>query len=92
MARISSWCALALVASGALAQEATTISAGGAALDESAETPRALELDREVMREIMPDVPDDFDPATPDTSHCPACAAPVTEGAIECPGCGLALL
>ncbi len=54
--------------------------------------PRAIALDREVMREIMPDVPEDFDPAALDTSHCPACAEPVTEGAIECPGCGLALL
>lgn len=54
--------------------------------------PRSLELDREVIREIVPDVPEDFDPAALDTSHCPACAEPVSEGASECPGCGLALL
>ena len=53
---------------------------------------RALVLDREVMRELMPDVPEDFDPAALDTSHCPACSEPVAEGVGECPGCGLALL
>lgn len=53
---------------------------------------RARALDREVMREVMPDVPEDFDPATLDTSQCPACFEPVGEGVGECPGCGLALL
>ena len=53
---------------------------------------RARSLDREVMREFLPDVPEDFDPTTHDTSQCPACGDPVAEGASECPGCGLALL
>ncbi len=53
---------------------------------------RARELDREVMRAVMPDVPEDFDPEALDTNRCPACGDPVTEGVGECPGCGLALL
>jgi len=57
-----------------------------------ADLERALELDRVVMRELMPDVPEDFDPSTLDTNQCPACSEPVSEGASECPGCGLALL
>lgn len=58
----------------------------------AADLERARELDRVVMRELMPDVPDDFDPAALVTSECPACGEPVGEGAAECPGCGLALL
>jgi hypothetical protein len=57
-----------------------------------ADLERALEVDRVVMRELMPDVPEDFDPSRLDTSQCPACAEPVSEGSSECPGCGLALL
>jgi hypothetical protein len=57
-----------------------------------ADLERARALDREVMREVMPDVPDDFDPVTLDTSQCPACGEPVSDGSSECPGCGLALL
>jgi hypothetical protein len=53
---------------------------------------RAREVDREVLQEVMPDVPEDFDPSTHDTSQCPACGEPVGEGASECAGCGLALL
>ena len=53
---------------------------------------RALVIDREVMLELMPDVPEDFDPNAMDTSQCPACGDPVAEGASECAGCGLALL
>ena len=53
---------------------------------------RAKLVDREVMLELMPDIPEDFDPSTLDTSRCPACDEPVGEGVGECPGCGLALL
>ena len=53
---------------------------------------RALVVDREVMLELMPDIPEDFDPTALDTSQCPACGEPVGEGIGECPGCGLALL
>jgi hypothetical protein len=53
---------------------------------------RAQVVDREVMLELMPDIPEDFDPSTLDTSRCPACDEPVGEGVGECPGCGLALL
>jgi len=58
----------------------------------SADLERAREVDREVLREVMPDVPEDFDPSALDTSQCPACGEPVTEGLAECPECGLALL
>ena len=55
--------------------------------------PRKDQLDiNEVIREVMPDVPEDFDPSAHDTGQCPACGEPVTEGATECPECGLALL
>jgi hypothetical protein len=53
---------------------------------------RAQEVDREVMREVMPDLPEDFDPTAHDTSRCPACSEPILEGMTECPECGLALL
>ncbi len=40
----------------------------------------------------MPDVPEDFDPSTHDTSQRLACSEAVVEGASECAECGLALL
>jgi hypothetical protein len=52
----------------------------------------AREIDREVMHELFPDLPEDYDPAALDTSRCPACQEPVPEGAASCPECGLALL
>lgn len=57
-----------------------------------ADVPRALEVDAAVLREVVPDVPEDFDPAALDTGRCPACEEPVLEGASECASCGLALL
>ncbi len=56
------------------------------------ELERAREIDREVMLELFPDLPDDFDPGALDTSRCPACQEPVLEGAASCPSCGLALI
>jgi hypothetical protein len=53
---------------------------------------RAREVDAAVMREVMPDIPEDFDPTELDTGRCPACQEPVAEGASECAACGLALL
>ncbi len=53
---------------------------------------RALLVDRAVMKELMPDLPEDFDPSALDTSRCPACSEPVLEGMDECPECGLALM
>ena len=52
----------------------------------------AREVDAEVLREQMPDIPDGFDPGALDTDRCPACQEPVPEGANECGACGLALL
>ena len=56
------------------------------------ELERAREIDREVMLELFPDLPDDFDPAALDTSRCPACGEPSAEGATTCAGCGLAFV
>ncbi|HKC50355.1 MAG TPA: zinc ribbon domain-containing protein [Myxococcota bacterium] len=52
----------------------------------------AREIDREVMLELFPDLPQDFDPAALDTSRCPACQEPVVEGAAICASCGLAFV
>ena len=53
----------------------------------------AKEIDREVMLELFPDLPDDYEGVdAADAGQCPACHEPVTEGAATCPGCGLALL
>ena len=56
------------------------------------ELPLAQEIDREVMLELFPDLPDDFAGVGPDPGRCPACQEPVTEGSATCPSCGLALL
>lgn len=53
----------------------------------------AKEIDREVMLELFPDLPDDYQGVTAaDAGRCPACQEPVTEGAATCASCGLALL
>ena len=52
----------------------------------------AREIDREVMHELFPDLPDDFDPGAIDTSRCPACQETVAEGATSCAACGLAFV
>lgn len=57
-----------------------------------ADLERAREIDREIMLELFPDLPDDFDPGRLDTSRCPACQEPVVEGAAACASCGLALI
>ena len=56
------------------------------------EMERAREVDRYVMLDLFPDLPDDFDPTALDTSRCPACGEPAAEDAAVCPSCGLALL
>ncbi len=57
-----------------------------------ADLARAREVDAAVLREVVPDIPEGFDPARLDTERCPACEEPVLEGATECAACGLALL
>jgi hypothetical protein len=52
----------------------------------------AKEIDREVMHELFPDLPEDFEGVGSDSGRCPACQEPVTEGAATCASCGLALL
>jgi hypothetical protein len=56
------------------------------------ELARAREIDRDVMLDLFPDLPDDFDPAALDTSRCPACGEPTAEGATSCVSCGLAFV
>jgi hypothetical protein len=56
------------------------------------ELARAQEIDRDVMLDLFPDLPDDFDPAALDTSQCPACGEPAAEGATSCASCGLAFV
>ena len=56
------------------------------------EMERAREVDRYVMLELFPDLPDDFDPAALDSSRCPACGEPAAEGATSCASCGLAFV
>ncbi len=57
----------------------------------------AREIDSGFMRYQMPDLPEDYDPATPTEEAapsddvCPACGDPVATGDSECPGCGLFL-
>ena len=53
---------------------------------------RAREIDAELLHEVVPDIPEGFEPASLDTGRCPACEEPIAEGASECAGCGLALL
>jgi hypothetical protein len=48
---------------------------------------RAREIEQRQLRETLPDLPEDGAVA-PD--GCPACGAPLTEGAAECAECGLA--
>ena len=57
-----------------------------------AELELAKEIDREVMLELFPDLPDDYQGVSEDSGRCPACQEPVSEGAATCPSCGLALL
>jgi hypothetical protein len=57
-----------------------------------ADVARALEVDAAVLREVVPDLPEGFDPVNVDTGRCPACQEPVLESASECASCGLALL
>jgi hypothetical protein len=56
------------------------------------EMERAREVDRDVMLDLFPDLPEDFDPAALDTSQCPACGEPAAEGATSCASCGLAFV
>jgi predicted amidophosphoribosyltransferase len=49
---------------------------------------RAMELDLEHMRQLIPDADPSFG-ELPSTDRCPACGAWLSSHEIECPGCGL---
>lgn len=51
---------------------------------------RALELDREHIRQLVPDADPSFG-ELPSTDQCPACGAWLSSHEAECPGCGLVL-
>jgi len=54
---------------------------------------QARRIESRFMRELMPDLPEDFDPENLDPNACPACETELPRGTVgECPECGLALL
>jgi hypothetical protein len=55
------------------------------------DVPAAMNVDRAVMRSLMPDLPDATEAAAGE-GGCPACGTAVAADARECPDCGLALI
>jgi hypothetical protein len=51
---------------------------------------RAAQLDAELLRSQIPDMPDDFVPGSGEEGRCPACDEPADLSAPECGSCGLA--
>jgi hypothetical protein len=51
--------------------------------------PRASALHQRLVRESLPDLPEDFAPETGDPDACPACASPLAPDAQSCAECGL---
>ncbi len=49
----------------------------------------ALELQQRMLRESLPDLPEDFVPDGGNPDACPACAAPLASDAHSCQDCGL---
>ena len=49
----------------------------------------AREIQQAVLRETLPDLPDDFAPPEDGAETCPACSAPLAHDARECAECGL---
>lgn len=50
---------------------------------------RAREIQQEVLRESLPDLPEDFVPPPDGAETCPACATPLAQDAEQCAECGL---
>lgn len=57
----------------------------------AADAPVAQGIDRDFMRSMIPDLPDEAEGAA-GGEGCPACGTAVAPDATECPDCGLALL
>jgi hypothetical protein len=51
---------------------------------------RAAQLDSQLLRSQIPDVPEDFVPSYGEDGQCPACGEPADLAAAECGSCGLA--
>jgi hypothetical protein len=49
----------------------------------------ASEIQQRVLRESLPDLPEDFEPAPDGAESCPACSAPLAGDAQCCDECGL---
>ena len=47
-------------------------------------------LQAQLIRDRVPDIPDEFAPDLVSEGVCPACSSAVAEGDVECPDCGLA--
>lgn len=50
---------------------------------------RASALHQQMVRESLPDLPEDFAAEAMDPDSCPACASPLAEDASSCAECGL---
>ena len=50
---------------------------------------RARSIESRLVRESVPDLPEDFDPEAQAEGQCPACQTPLPEQAAECAECGL---
>ena len=51
---------------------------------------QAAQLDAQLLRSQIPDVPEDFVAGSGEDDHCPACGEPADLAAPECGSCGLA--
>lgn len=49
----------------------------------------ASQIQQAMLRESLPDLPDDFVPQVEGSDACPACSAPLAQDAQECAECGL---
>jgi RNA polymerase subunit RPABC4/transcription elongation factor Spt4 len=50
---------------------------------------RAFALQQQLVRESLPDLPEDFTTEAADSETCPACASPLAADARSCAECGL---
>jgi hypothetical protein len=56
---------------------------------QSGDAERARQIDEELLRQQLPDLPEGADTGWSEAEGCPACGAAVAAQATECPDCGL---